>query len=380
MRPRSIPAPLDTSPGTARSAEPARPRSARALVPMVTGALVAVLAACGSTSQATGASAPTAASIASSTAPVTAAPSQSPAGGSTDGAVTSTAAMTPYDPANPDTTIGGTFPVTVASGNGPVTLAAAPKKIVSLSPSATEMLFAIGAGPQVVAVDDQSNYPASAPKTKLSGFQPNAEAVAGYSPDLVVLANDANGLLASLTKLKIPALLLPAASTLADSYTQEQALGEATGHSAVAGLLVDRTKSRIASAVASVPASAKGLKVYHELDPKQLYSATSSTFIGSIYKDFGLTDIADTASGAAAAGGYPQLSAEFVVTQAPDVIVLADTKCCQADLASLAKRPAFAAIPAVKNAKVLAADDDIASRWGPRIADFAEALAKVLQG
>jgi len=268
----------------------------------------------------------------------------------------------------------------VKAANGPVTLAAAPKKIVSLSPSATEMLFAIGAGPQVVAVDDQSNYPSSAPITKLSGFQPNAEAVAGYAPDLVVLSNDANGLMASLTKLKIPALLLPAATSLDDSYSQEQDLGQATGHPATATQLVDQTRSRIAAAIASVPASAKGLKVYHELDPKQLYSATSSTFIGSVYKDFGLTDIADTAKGAVAAGGYPQLSAEFVVTAAPDVIVLADTKCCQADLASLAKRPAFAAIPAVKNAKVLAMDDDVASRWGPRVADFAEALAKVLQG
>ncbi len=339
----------------------------RAVGPLAAAVLIAVLAACGSTSQTT-----------------TAAQDQpsadgTPAAGSTDGLPTSTATSTPFDPANPDTTIGGTFPVTVKAANGSVTLATAPKKIVSLSPTATEMLFAIGAGPQVVAVDDQSTFPASAPRTKLSGFQPNAEAVAGYHPDLVLVANDANGLMASLAKLKLPALLLPAATSLDDSYAQDLTLGQATGHPATAALLATSTRTRIAKAIASVPASAKGRKVYHELDPT-LYSATSSTFIGSVYKEFGLTNIADAAKGAAAAGGYPQVSAEFVVTQAPDLIVLADTKCCQQDVAAVAKRPAFGAIPAVKNGKVLAADDDIASRWGPRIADFAEALAKMLQG
>ena len=91
-----------------------------------------------------------------------------------------------------------TFPVTVHAANGPVTLAHKPARIVSLSPTATEDLFAIGAGGQVVAVDDQSNYPPKAPKTKLSGYTPNAEAIAAYKPDLVVASSDANGLLAAL--------------------------------------------------------------------------------------------------------------------------------------------------------------------------------------
>src|SRR5689334_7825315 len=82
------------------------------------------------------------------------------------------------------------FPVTVTAGNGKVTVAKRPARIVSLSPTATETLFAIGAGPQVVAVDDQSDYPKSAPKTALSGYTPNVEAIAGYRPDLVVVAAD----------------------------------------------------------------------------------------------------------------------------------------------------------------------------------------------
>jgi ABC-type Fe3+-hydroxamate transport system substrate-binding protein len=126
-----------------------------------------------------------------------------------------------------------------------------------------------------------------------------------------------------------------------------------------------------------VPASAKGEKVYHELD-QTYYSATSSTFIGSIYKMFGLENIAD---GAPKAGsGYPQLSAEYVVGQKPDLIVLADTVCCQQSEQTVAKRPAFDTVPAVKEHRVLAIEDDVAGRWGPRVADFAEAVAKELRG
>jgi ABC-type Fe3+-hydroxamate transport system substrate-binding protein len=290
-------------------------------------------------------------------------------GGSSSTAGSSAGSSAPSSAAAP------TYPVTVTGADGAVTLAKQPTAIVSLSPSATEMLYAIGAGAQVKAVDDQSNYPADAPVTKLSGFTPNVEAIAGYSPDLVVFSTDANGLAAGLKKLGIPALQLDAASTLEQSYSQEQALGQATGHVEEAGKLVARTQERIAAAVASVPKPETPVKVYHELDPT-FFSVTSSTFIGDVYKQFGLTDIADQAKDLA--GGYPQLSAEFVVTAAPDLIVLADTKCCKQTAEAVAKRPAFAQVPAVVKGHVLAADDDIASRWGPRVADFAEQVAAEL--
>ena len=292
-------------------------------------------------------------------------------GGSSSGA----AAPAASSPAAASPSASAAFPVTVTVGDSSVTLDAQPSRIVSLSPTATETLYAIGAGVQVVAVDDQSNYPTEAPKTDLSGFQPNAEAVAGYDPDLVVASNDANGLVAALTKLEIPVLLLPAASTLDDAYAQIDALGQATGRVDDAAKVTQETKDRIAAAVASVPASAKGLKVYHELD-QTYYSVTSETFIGSLYTQLGLVNIADGAKDAS--GGYPQLSAEFVVTQAPDLIVLADTKCCQQSAATVAERPGFSEVPAVKNGRVVEGDDDIASRWGPRTADFAEAVAKEL--
>jgi iron complex transport system substrate-binding protein len=270
-----------------------------------------------------------------------------------------------------------TFPVTVTADNGSVTIPARPTKIVSLSAADTEILYAIGAGAQVVAVDDQSNHPQGVPTTKLSGYKPNAEAVAAYAPDLVVLSNDDNGIVKALTKLKVPTLVLGAPPTLEASYTAYETLGRATGHEAEAAAVVEQVKKRITAAVASVPKSDKPLKVYHELD-QTLYSATSKTFIGSVYSLFGLQNIADAAKGADS--GYPQLSAEYVVEAAPDLVVLADTKCCQQSAATLAKRPAFSTLPAVKNGKVIEANDDIVSRWGPRVADFAELVAKELGG
>ena len=271
----------------------------------------------------------------------------------------------------------GEWPVTVTGDNGELTLDEQPETIVSMSASATEMLYAIGAGDQVEAVDNTSNYPEGTPMTDLSAFTPNAEAIAEYAPDLVVLSDDINGLVDALGTLEVPTLLLGAADTLDDSYTQLTTLGDATGHADEAREVVADMQDRIKAAVASVPAEAEGMRVYHELDPT-FYTAASTTFIGSVYTLFGLENIADGAPDAA--GGYPQLSAEYVVGQAPDLIVLADTVCCQQDAAALAQRPAFDTVPAVAEGRVLEADDDIASRWGPRVADFAEQVAEVLQG
>jgi iron complex transport system substrate-binding protein len=259
------------------------------------------------------------------------------------------------------------FPVTMAAANGTVTLAQEPVRIVSLSPTATEDLFAIGAGPQVVAVDNQSNYPSNAPKTKLSGYTPNAEAVANYRPDLVVASNDSNGLLKALGKLHIPVLLEPAATDLAGAYAQIEQLGAATGRTAAARRLVAKLRRQVQSLVGSLPASAKGLSVYHELEP-DYYSATSKTFIGRIYALLGLHDIADAAD--KSGSGYPQLSAEYIVAADPDVIVLADSICCGQTPAKVKRRPGWQTVSAIRHGDVVAVSDDVASRWGPRIVTF----------
>ncbi|HZT46301.1 MAG TPA: ABC transporter substrate-binding protein [Gaiellaceae bacterium] len=250
-----------------------------------------------------------------------------------------------------------------------------PHRIVSLSPTATETLFAIGAGKQVAAVDDQSDYPQRAPRTKLSGFTPNVEAVAGYHPDLVVLGFDPNGLSASLRRLGIRVLVQDAAKTLDEAYAQMTELGRVTGHVAAARGLVARMKKRIGELVAESTRRARGLSVYHELEP-DLYSATSKTFIGQIYRLFGLSNVADAADKDGT--GYPKLSAEYVVSANPDVVVLADIRCCGQSLRTVAARPGWRNVSAVRTGTVVRIDDSIASRWGPRVVNFVRAVAGAL--
>ncbi|MFD8528766.1 ABC transporter substrate-binding protein [Streptosporangium canum] len=267
------------------------------------------------------------------------------------------------------------FPVTVEAGNGSIAIAKRPERIVSLSPTATESLFAVGAGAQVIAVDDQSNHPAEAPKTDLSGFKPNVEAIIAKKPDLVVLANDADDIVAKLTKVNVPVLLEPSATKLDEAYDQIADLGAATGNKAKADELVAGMRKQIDELAAAAPKDKK-LTFYHELDTTP-YSATSTTFIGQIYGLFGLTNVADKAPDAA--GGYPKLSAEFVAQADPDLVFLADTKCCAQSRDTLAKRPGWSKLTAVKNDQVIALDDDVASRWGPRVVDLAKQVGDAVQ-
>jgi len=257
------------------------------------------------------------------------------------------------------------YPVTV----GTVTLDARPEKIVSLAPTVTEMLFAIGAGPQVTAVDDQSNYPAEAPRSGLSGFQPNAEAIAAEEPDLVVLSDDINKIVEQLTQLKIPVYLAEAAVTLDDTYREITDLGALTGHADQAEAVVRSMQDDIAKLAASLPQRAERLSYYYELSP-DLYTATSKTFIGALFADLGLTNVADPADAGGTDGGYPQLSGEFLIKADPDLIFLADSKCCQQSASTVAVRPGWSGLTAVAGGRVVALDDDIASRWGPRVVDL----------
>ena len=250
-----------------------------------------------------------------------------------------------------------------------------PKRIVSLSPTATEMLFAIGAGSQVVAVDSNSNYPKEAPRTDLSAYQPNLEAIAGYKPDLVVYSDDPGELAAGLGKLSIPAMAEPAATSLDGTYAQIDQLGQATGHEAEAARLTATMKAEIAKIVAAGRPE-RHLTYYHELD-KNLYTATSKTFIGQLYAQLGMKNIADAAD--KDASGYPQLSAEYVVKANPDLIFLADTKCCDQSARTVAARDGWDQITAVKSGGVVELDDDVASRWGPRVVDFLKTVAAKVQ-
>ncbi len=267
------------------------------------------------------------------------------------------------------------FPVTIVTAGGKVTIAEKPRRIVSLSPTATESLFAIGAGAQVIAVDDQSDYPKSAPRTSLSGFTPNVEAIAAYRPDLVIIAYDPKGLSGALQRLGIKVIHHDGARTFKGAYQQIRQLGLVTGHEADAMRLIGRMKTRIDRIVRTARLHAGNVSVYHELTP-DLYSATSKTFVGKVYAALGLRNIADAAD--AAGTGYPQLSAEYVVSASPDVIVLADTVCCGQKPSTVAARPGWDGISAVRTGSIVRIDDSIASRWGPRLVNFFRAMASAL--
>jgi cobalamin transport system substrate-binding protein len=263
------------------------------------------------------------------------------------------------------------FPVALDTPAGRVVLDRQPRRIVSLSPTATEMLFAIGAGGQVVAADSNSNHPREAPTTDLSAYQPNLEAIAGHRPDLVVYSDDPGELAAGLAKLGVPALSQPAATRLDDTYAQLEQLGRATGHPAEAGGLVATMRAEIQK-IAATGRPERPLTYYHELD-QNLYSATSKTFIGQLYGQLGLENIADAAD--KDAGGYPQLSAEYVIKADPDLIFLADTKCCGQTARTVAARDGWDQVTAVRSGGVVELDDDVASRWGPRVVDFLRIVA-----
>ena len=260
--------------------------------------------------------------------------------------------------------------VAASAGNG--------KKILSLSPTATEMLYAIGAGDQVVAVDSLSNYPAEAADklTKISAFEPNAEAILGYNPDIVLISNDMNKITEQLKTAKpdITVWTGAMATTIDDVYAQVTGLGVVTGHDKEAAALVTKMKADLAAATDGVTAP-EGASYYYELD-NTYYSLTSNTFVGSLLKSTGITNIAD---GVEAGNDWPQLNAESIIKANPTVIFLADTKCCQQDAAAVAKRAGWNGIDAVKNAHVVELDDDIASRWGPRIVDLVKQMVESIK-
>jgi len=279
-------------------------------------------------------------------------------------------------PATPTSSAAAQFPVTVHAANGNITIARRPTAIVSLSATATEMLFAIGAGPQVKAVDRDSDYPPNVPRSTLNSLELNVEAVAAYQPDLVVAAGLSKAQSQQLARLSVHVLDEPAATDVSQSYQQLTQLGAATGHPDGAAAVVARMKQQIAAIARSMPK--RSATYYYELD-QTYYSVTSATFIGRALRLLGLASIADSAKGAAASGGYPQLSAEFILNADPGYVFLADTRCCKQSLATLARRPGWSTLSAVRNGRVVALDDDIASRWGPRLVDLLRTVADVIK-
>ena len=262
---------------------------------------------------------------------------------------------------------GGTEQVPVSGGSS----SEIAESIVSLSPTATEILFAIGAGEQVIAVDDQSNFPSSAPMTDLSGYTPNVEEIAAYDPDLVVTSYDPGDLVDGLNVLGIKSLIQGAAMTLEDTYFQITELGELTGRSEEA----EKLNEEIQSTVSSVAPFSGELTYYHEVD-NTLFTTTSKTFLGQLYELMGLVNIADPAD--EAGFGWPQLSSEFIVDSDPDLIFLADGDLVES-AQTVSNRPGWSSMQAVAESRIIVLDTDIASRWGPRVVDFLDQVKSEIE-
>ncbi len=286
-----------------------------------------------------------------------------PGPSATSRAVTATPAATATPAVSP-------FPVKLKDGSGnEVTLTSAPKRIVALAPSFVEVLFAIGAGGSVVAVDENSDYPpAAASLPKLSGFQPSVEGIAERQPDLVLIVYDPGGLQDALRGLHIPVLLLPSPDSLQGVYDQIKVLGRATGHRQEAASLVTTTWKGLEALQSRLAGVAQGPRVYHEVD-NTYFSAGPGSFINDIYGVLWAQNIA-----AATGQAFPQLSAEAIIAANPEVIILADEDAGESPQ-TVAARPGWGEISAVKQGRVYAIDADIISRPGPRLLQAAQELA-----
>jgi len=247
------------------------------------------------------------------------------------------------------------------------------ERIISLSPTATEILFALEAGNQVVAVDDQSNFPETAPMTSLSGYTPNIESIAEYEPDLVVASYDPGDLVVGLEALEVTTLLQPAASSMEGTYVQINELGVLTGRQSEASELIESIKSDL-DEIGSKKVG-EGLTYYHEID-NTFYSPTSKTFLGKLYSLLGLSNIADPAI--EGGFGWPQLSAEFIIDADPDLIFLGSANWGES-AETVAARPGWGSMTAVEKGQVILVDTDTSGRWGPRVVDFLKFVRSAIE-
>ena len=267
------------------------------------------------------------------------------------------------------------YPLVLETTIGEIRIEEKPMKILSLSPTATEILFAVGAGDQVLAVDDQSNYPPEAPMSGISGYSPNLEAILALEPDLVVHSYLPEDIEQGLANVGIPSLPQYAAATLEDTYQQIEQLGLVTDNNESAMAQVQSMREEVNRLIVRTR-NLESLRFYHELD-QTYYSVTSATFIGQVYDMLGLENIADAAD--SAGSGYPQLSEEYILSQDPDLIFLADTKCCAQSIETVSQRNGWGSLTAVQSQKIIELDDDVASRWGPRVVEFLEAIVIAME-
>lgn len=267
----------------------------------------------------------------------------------------------------------GGFPLTITDSSGvELLIEAAPQRIISYSPGATEVLFAIGAGDRIIAADRFSDYPAAAGELpKLEYLDPDPEAVLAHDPDLVLMAGAQRAQLQQFRDLAMTVLLLEEADSVEGVFGSILLLGELTGNERQAEALARSMRERIEAVTGVLADVEQGPRVFYEL-AADLYTASPDTFIGGMLQ---LLKAQNVARGAASP--FPQLSAEAVIDADPEVVLLSDAEYGES-LETVAARPGWAGVSAVLSGRVHAIDPDIVNRPGPRIVEGIEAMARAL--
>ena len=270
--------------------------------------------------------------------------------------------------------------LTVTDGLGrEVKLNGPAQRIVSMAPSNTEILFAIGAGSQVVGRDALSDFPEEAKKVTDIGstFDAlNTEQIVSLKPDLVLAAEiNPPEQVKQLENLGLTVYYLKNPLTLEEMYKNLEIVAQLTGHEKEAATLIDSLKKRVAAVDEKIAPISSRPNVFYELDatdPAKPYTAGKGTFITQLIERAGGHNIA------ADLDGYPQLSLEQVVADDPSFIILGDAR-YGVSPESIAQRPGWENLTAVKEGNVLPFNDDLVSRPGPRLVDALEELAKLLR-
>ncbi len=271
-------------------------------------------------------------------------------------------------------------PLTLTDGLGrTVSLAAPAERVVSLAPSNTEILFAIGAGSQVVGRDLFSDYPSEALAVQEIGGsmgEYNLEAIVALQPDLV-LAGGINPpeLVAALEELGLTVYFLPNPLTLEEMYLNLETVGALTGHEAEAAALIESLRARVAVVDEKIAAVAERPTVYYELDatdPSRPYTAGAGTFVDLLITRAGGVNVAGEIE-----TPWVQIDIETLLVYDPDLILLGDAAWGES-AETVAARPGWNALSAVQAGAIYPFDDNLVSRPGPRLVDGLEALARLL--
>jgi cobalamin transport system substrate-binding protein len=257
--------------------------------------------------------------------------------------------------------------------NGPA------QRVIAMAPSNTEILFAIGAGDQVVGRDALSDFPEEAKSLTDIGstFDAlNTEQIVSLKPDLVLAAEiNTPEQVKQLEDLGLTVYYLKNPLTLEELYGNLETVAQLTGHQDETATLIELLKARVAAVDEKIAPISSRPNVFYELDatdPAKPYTAGKGTFITQLIERAGGHNIA------ADIDGYPQLSLEQVVAADPSFIILGDAA-YGITPESIASRPGWENLSAVKNNQVYAFDDNLVSRPGPRLVDALEQLAKLLR-